>query len=203
MPTAKAHGRKRGHGGARVSRNRGDVLLACRRGRTISARQPLCMMARMATEVRNNPRVQSPHREIAVASAVFALALIVRLLNLMFIADNPYFTAPIMDEEYHHLWAIDILRGRAAEYLPFYRAPGYPYLLAGAYGLAGEQVLVGRVLSAILGALAVIATFAVGGIHSRTYCGGNRGNRPCILPDCPLLRRHARWCLGRNALSRN
>jgi hypothetical protein len=90
------------------------------------------------------------------------LALVIRLLNLKIIAHNPFFTSPIMDEEYHHRWALDILRGRGHEYLPFYRAPGYPYLLAGVYRLTDAAVPVGRVLSSILGALTVALTLVIG-----------------------------------------
>ena len=101
-------------------------------------------------------------KALAGACAAFILALGVRLLNLEIVADNPFFTAPIMDEEYHHRWAVDILHGRADEYLPFYRAPGYPYLLATTYRLAGAEVPIGRVLSSIFGAISVSATFLLG-----------------------------------------
>jgi tetratricopeptide (TPR) repeat protein len=99
---------------------------------------------------------------LAAAFAITLLALCIRLFNLHIIADNPFFTAPIMDEDYHHRWAVDLLHGHARDYLPFYRAPGYPYLLAGAYRLAGEAIPVGRALSSILGALTVAVTFWIG-----------------------------------------
>ncbi|MBU1074263.1 glycosyltransferase family 39 protein, partial [bacterium] len=64
-----------------------------------------------------------------VTGAAFAL----RLVHLWFMRGNPLFEQPIMDAAMHDAWARGILAGTWPGAEPFFRAPLYPYLLAGLY----------------------------------------------------------------------
>ncbi|MGQ0720607.1 MAG: tetratricopeptide repeat protein [Candidatus Eiseniibacteriota bacterium] len=65
------------------------------------------------------------------------LSLLLRAVYFVQVRENPYFAAPVMDEGYHDLWAREIAGGDLTSRIPFFRAPLYPFLLGGAYRLAG------------------------------------------------------------------
>ncbi len=101
-------------------------------------------------------------KPIVLAAAFFVLALLIRLAYLQTINANPYFRSPILDEQDNQVWASQIAEGHGRDYLPFYRAPGYPYLLAAVYATTGPDVPAARLLSAVLGSLSVGLTTLIG-----------------------------------------
>lgn len=93
------------------------------------------------------------------------LSLVLRLVYFLQIRDNPYFTAPVMDEGYHDLWAREIAAGDWESRLPFFRAPLYPFLLGFAYKLFGaDPVPFGLLRGAqlFLGAITPWLTYLLG-----------------------------------------
>jgi tetratricopeptide (TPR) repeat protein len=95
--------------------------------------------------------------------AAVGLSLLLRVLYFLQVRGNPYFAAPVMDEGYHDLWAREIAAGDLTSRIPFFRAPLYPYLLGGAYRLAGGpdftavrggQLLLGAVTPLLVWAIA-------------------------------------------------
>lgn len=71
-----------------------------------------------------------------VTAAAFGLRLI-HILAMSNPVTNPTFLAPVTDAGVHHRWAQEILDGTWPGPEPFFRAPLYPYFLAGLYGLFG------------------------------------------------------------------
>ena len=68
---------------------------------------------------------EGKRRKYVFIALIFSLALILRLINIFIIDDNPYFENPIMDELYHDQWAQKIASGDLLSRTPFYRAPAY------------------------------------------------------------------------------
>lgn len=93
---------------------------------------------------------------------IFILALGIRIINLEIIRDNPFFNYPIMDEKYHDEWAQEIAEGNVFEKAPFYRAPGYPYVLGIIYTAFGHNFYLARLVGIIFGSLSCALIYLVG-----------------------------------------
>ena len=96
------------------------------------------------------------------------LALSVRLLYLHGIQDSPLFTTPVVDAGTYVADARylndESWLGRPA---PFWQPPLYPYALALLFRICGDNLLIPRLLQAILGAAVCILTYLIGrGIFS-------------------------------------
>jgi len=78
---------------------------------------------------------------------VLGLTAILRILYWYLVANEPWFETPGMDPEFYQAWARAILTGHGSEYIPFPRAPLYPYLLAGMFGLFGEGWVIPRLFN--------------------------------------------------------
>ncbi|MEW6051810.1 MAG: glycosyltransferase family 39 protein [Candidatus Zixiibacteriota bacterium] len=82
---------------------------------------------------------------------LYVLALALRLVYLVEIQDLPTFDTSLLDEQYHLQLARQILSGSLpAE--PYFRAPLYPYFLAGIVAVTGDEVWWPRVLQIVVGA---------------------------------------------------
>jgi len=72
---------------------------------------------------------------------IFALALAVRIANLIFLSGNdPNFLLPQVDCLWHHRWAVEIATGNFWGDEVFFRAPLYPYLVGVIYKLLGVHI---------------------------------------------------------------
>lgn len=86
---------------------------------------------------------------------LFLFALLLRLTYLAQIQDSIFFDTLLGDGQTYDAWAQQIGRdfwGKQA----FFQAPLYPYFLAASYGLFGHDLLVVRVIQALLGSCACV-----------------------------------------------
>jgi tetratricopeptide (TPR) repeat protein len=83
--------------------------------------------------------------------AIIALALVLRILYLIDIKDNPFFNVLLVDADYHDIWAMEILNGDwfSLKKGVLYKAPLYPYFLALVYGIFGHDLLISRVVQIV------------------------------------------------------
>ena len=94
--------------------------------------------------------------------AIFAVGLTIRLLYLINSAlKDPLFYHPIMDPLYHHQWALAIIRGGWLNQLPYFRAPLYPHLLALSYLIFGVNLLIPRIIQALLAAFSSYLVYRI------------------------------------------
>ena len=77
-------------------------------------------------------------------------------------ANNPGFDTPSIDSLYHDRWAQEIASGDFWGEGTFFRAPLYPYFLAGIYALFGHNYLVPRLFQHLLGLVALLLVYFVG-----------------------------------------
>jgi len=75
---------------------------------------------------------------------------------------DPVFHNPVLDGMFHHQWAQAIVRGGWLAEMPFFRAPLYPYFLAGIYRVFGAGLLAPRLVQAVLGSLSCGVAFLLG-----------------------------------------
>ena len=76
-------------------------------------------------------------------------AIIIRVIYWFSVAKEPWFQTPGMDPEFYRTWATAIIGGHGADYIPFPRAPLYPYLLAGIIKYFGSWWLVPRLFNLV------------------------------------------------------
>lgn len=92
-------------------------------------------------------------------AAIFGVALSVNVLYLHQAAQSPFFRTPVIDSGLHDQWAAEIIAGRGAERIPYYKPPGYPYLLALAYRIFGQDPVVAYGSQALTSALSCVLLF--------------------------------------------
>jgi len=90
---------------------------------------------------------------------IFVLAIALRVLYWLKAHQAPWFASPGMDPEYYSMRADAIIAGRGAEYIPFPRAPLYPYLLAGLKSVFGNGWLVPRFINLAADLVTILAVY--------------------------------------------
>jgi Tfp pilus assembly protein PilF len=83
---------------------------------------------------------------------VFASVLLIRVVVLARLTISPYLLPTRGDMHFYDDWAQRILSGKLIDHLAFYGLPGYAYLLAALYKLAGYGPFVPALLQALLDA---------------------------------------------------
>lgn len=92
---------------------------------------------------------------------VGAVALAVRVAHLLLVMDQPLLSHPVVDAQWHHLWATAVSGGNLAAYAPFFRAPLYPWLLGLLYFFTGPSVLSGTLLSVALDVCSAVLVYLI------------------------------------------
>lgn len=87
---------------------------------------------------------------------VFGLALLIRGLHVWGCVGNPFFDSPVVDAQTYDEQAQAIAAGTWTDGEAFWQPPLYPYLLACVYMLFGRDLLLVRLLQALLGALTCV-----------------------------------------------
>ncbi len=96
-------------------------------------------------------------------AAIFAAALIVRLVHVWQLGDSPFADLLLGDSAGYDRWARELAGGDWLGSEVFYQAPLYPYLLGAIYALLGSDVTVVRICQAALGAGSAVLLAAAGG----------------------------------------
>ncbi len=102
-------------------------------------------------------------RERWLLAAILLIGALLRLTYLAEVSRAPDFDAPQFEAQYHDYWARALLSGDwtppqgvtdpEIPERPYFRPPGYPFFLAGVYGIAGPGYLGPRLAQMILGLL--------------------------------------------------
>ena len=91
--------------------------------------------------------------------AVVCVAVILRIIYWLFVRNEAWFTDPGMDPAFYTAWADAILSGQGKDFLPFPRAPLYPYILAIIRGIFGDGWLYPRLLNLIADVFTILIIF--------------------------------------------
>jgi len=89
--------------------------------------------------------------ERSLVVALILLAAAIRIAHLLELRHDPFIDRPIMDAEYHDSWARALVGGMPFGEKVFFRAPLYPYALAGVYRLFGAGPWPARIVQMALG----------------------------------------------------
>lgn len=81
---------------------------------------------------------------------VIALTIIVRIIYLIELSNNPGFTVPMVDEKWHWLWANEIIEKSFWGDGAYFRAPFYPYFLAFLSFITGNSIFWAKFLQILL-----------------------------------------------------
>ena len=96
---------------------------------------------------------------------IFATALVLRLLYIYEIADNPFFSSPVVDAYTYAQQARVIAAGHWLDYTPepFWQPPLYPWLTGAVYALGGQHFfLTIRLVQALFGAASCLLLYLLG-----------------------------------------
>jgi 4-amino-4-deoxy-L-arabinose transferase-like glycosyltransferase len=101
-------------------------------------------------------------RERKIALGILAGALALRVAHVLTIRDYPLFEVLPLDSESYDAWARRIAAGEWMRGAPFYQAPLYAYFLAALHALSGGDLLLPRLVNALLGTANVAIVMALG-----------------------------------------
>src|SRR5689334_8236544 len=90
------------------------------------------------------------------ALVIFAVALAVRLVNVWQIKGTPFFDVLLGDARGYDQWAQRLAAGDWIGTDVFYQAPLYPYFLGGVYAIAGRDLLIVRIIQALIGSASCV-----------------------------------------------
>ncbi len=85
------------------------------------------------------------------ALVIFLVAFAVRLLHVWQLRDTPYFETLLGDANGYDQWAQRLAAGDWIGTDVFYQAPLYPYFLGVIYSLVGRDLLIVRLIQALIG----------------------------------------------------
>ncbi len=84
--------------------------------------------------------------------AIFAVAIVIRLAHVFQLRSSPFFDVLLGDSHGYDEWARRIAGGEWIGRDVFYQAPLYPYFLGVIYALAGRDLVLVRIVQALVGA---------------------------------------------------
>jgi len=104
--------------------------------------------------------IKSP--EFLRIAAVLLLAVVVRIIYLYEICDNPFFRHLMVDENSYDRWARRIAAGEWFGKEIFYQDPLYPYFLGAIYSVIGRDFLWVRVIQLFIGSVTCVLIYLLG-----------------------------------------
>jgi tetratricopeptide (TPR) repeat protein len=90
------------------------------------------------------------------ALLIFAVALAVRLIHIWQLRDSPFFSTLLGDANGYDLWAQRLAAGDWVGSDVFYQAPLYPYFLGVVYALFDRDLLIVRIVQAVIGSASCV-----------------------------------------------
>ena len=90
------------------------------------------------------------------ALLIFAVALAVRLIHVWQLRPSPFFDVLMGDAHGYDLWAQRLAGGDWIGSDVFYQAPLYPYFLGVVYAIFGRDLLVVRIIQAVIGSASCV-----------------------------------------------
>src|SRR3954468_3720270 len=90
------------------------------------------------------------------ALVIFIVAFAVRLLHIWQIKPTPFFDVLLGDARGYDLWAQRLAAGDWIGTDVFYQAPLYPYFLGIVYATAGRDLLIVRIIQALIGSASCV-----------------------------------------------
>ncbi len=124
---------------------------------------------------RQSPVVNRQSPALTWFFIIAGVAFVLRLIHLLQLRSNdPLFLSPQMDSLYHHQWALAIASGREFIADAFFRAPLYPYFLGLLYKVFGANLMVVRIIQALVGSAACGLVYLL----ARQLLGKHHGHKP-------------------------
>ncbi len=98
-------------------------------------------------------------RPLLVILLILSLAILIRIVYINQLGDNPFFDYPIVDSDSYDVMATKIAEGENPTEGPFFQPPLYPYFLGFLYNLFGHNLFTIRFLQMLLGVVNVLLAY--------------------------------------------
>jgi len=98
-------------------------------------------------------------RPLLVILLILSLAILIRIVYINQLGDNPFFDYPIVDSDTYDVMATKIAEGENPTEGPFFQPPLYPYFLGFLYNLFGHNLFTIRFLQMLLGVVNVLLAY--------------------------------------------
>lgn len=89
------------------------------------------------------------------------IAVLLRVAYWISVGSEPWFQTPGMDPEFYLNWSSAIIGGNGGDYLPFPRAPLYPYILSGIRTIFGDWWVLPRLFNLLCDVLTTILVWSI------------------------------------------
>src|SRR6188508_3019854 len=90
------------------------------------------------------------------ALIIFLVAFAVRLIHIWQLRSTPFFDTLLGDANGYDKWAVRLASGDWIGSDVFYQAPLYPYFLGVVYAIFGRDLLVVRIIQAVIGSASCV-----------------------------------------------
>jgi len=134
-----------------------------------------------------------PNHTIVVIGLV-AVALLIRIVYIHELSNNPFFNYPVVDSATYDDMAVRIAGGDSPTDEPFFQPPFYPYFLGLLYSIFGRDFFTVRFVQMIIGVLNVVLCYEIArrislpGLRSYPVCFSLSTARICSLKANSSLR---------------
>jgi tetratricopeptide (TPR) repeat protein len=143
------------------------------------------MVSTMAPRSPGHAVTTSTDAGASTALPLFVAALVVRLIHVWQLRPSPYFDVLLGDARGYDQWARRIAAGDWMGTEVFYQAPLYPYFLGTLYAITGRDLMVVRLVQAIIGA-GSCALLGLAGARLFSAAGPERSRRVGLIAGLAL-----------------
>lgn len=113
--------------------------------------------------------------ELSLVFWLWIIAFSVRLLALSRFSNSPYFLPDGGDMKFYSDWALQVAKGHFTDGKAFYGLPGYAFLLAGIYRVAGFDPFIVGLLQSVSEAFIATIIYKIAALIFETQEDGTRG----------------------------
>lgn len=92
---------------------------------------------------------------------IFLFALLIRLVHLLLIKNNPLFLNLLLDAKEYDSWAKDILEKDWLSKSHDFMSPAYPYFLSLIYLIFGHNITIAALIQFIIGSINCVLIFLI------------------------------------------